>query len=68
MGHGEKERTVMAMVYEIIGKMVLYIIGTLFFGAIPTAISGDWGDDGSIFFGAWLAGSFVFLWLIIQTR
>lgn len=54
------------MVYEIIGKMVLYVIGTLFFGAIPNAIDDSWGDDGALFFGAWLAGSFVFLLLIIQ--
>ena len=53
------------MVYEVIGKVVLYIIGTLFFGAFPTAISGDWGDDGSIFFGAWLVGVAVFFVLML---
>lgn len=54
------------MVYEGIGKIVLYIIGTVFFGAIFTAIEDDWGEDGSMFFGAWIAGILVFLWLMIQ--
>ena len=53
------------MVYEVIGKVVLYIIGTLLFGAIFTAIDGDWGDDGSIFFGAWFVGIAVFLVLML---
>lgn len=66
MGPGEKERTVTAMVYEIIGKMVIYIIVTVLFGAIFAAIEGDWGDNGAIFFGAWIASVLVFLWLMIQ--
>ena len=49
------------MVYEIIGKVVLYIIGTLLLGAFFSAID----DDMEIFHGAWLAGISVFLWLIL---
>jgi hypothetical protein len=54
------------MVYEVIGKVALYIIGTLIFGAFTSAID-DMGDNWGIFFGAWLAGIVVFLELIIPT-
>lgn len=55
------------MVYEIIGKTALYVIGTLFFGVVLDAID-DVGDNWGIFFGAWLAGIVVFLELIIPTQ
>lgn len=55
------------MVYEVIGKLVLYIIGTSFFGAFCYVILDDMEDDDSIFFGAWLAGIVVFLVLIATT-
>ena len=51
------------MVYEVIGKVALYIIGTLIFGAFTSAID-DMEDYWGIFFGAWIAGFLVFLWLI----
>lgn len=49
------------MVYEVIGKVVLYIIGTLLGGAFISAID----DDMEVFGGAWLVGILVFLCLII---
>lgn len=49
------------MVYEFIGRIVVYIIGTLLFGAFFSVID----DDGDIFCGAWLASIVVFLCLII---
>jgi hypothetical protein len=52
------------MVYEIIGKVALYIIGTLLFGAFTSAID-DIADNRGIFFGAWIAGILVFLWMIL---
>ena len=55
------------MVYEVIGKVVLCIIGTVFFGGIFTAIEDDWEESGSIFFGAWIASIVVFTKLIIPT-
>ncbi len=55
----------MLMVYEVIGKVALYIIGTLIFGAFTSAIF-DMGDHWGIFFGAWLAGIAVFLKLIVS--
>ena len=57
--------TVTPMVYEIIGKVALYIIGTLLFGAFSSAIDDDIEDSCGIFFGAWIAGIIVFLELII---
>lgn len=54
------------MVYEVIGKIALYIIGTLLFGAFTSAID-NMGDNWGIFFGAWLAGIVVFLELIVTT-
>ena len=54
------------MVYEIIGKVALYVIGTLWFGAFINLLD-DTGDNWSIFFGAWLASIIVFLELIIPT-
>ena len=54
----------MLMVYEVIGKVALYIIGTLIFGAFTSAIF-DMGDHWGIFFGAWIAGFLVFLWMIL---
>lgn len=53
------------MVYEFIGKVALYIIGTLLFGAFFSAIDDDMEDSRGIFFGAWIAGIMVFLELII---
>lgn len=53
------------MVYEVIGKVALYIIGTLFFGAIIDAID-DTGDNWGIFFGAWVMGIVVFFELIVS--
>ena len=53
------------MVYEIIGKVVLYIIGTLLFGALTSALDDDMEDSRGIFFGAWIASIIVFLELII---
>jgi hypothetical protein len=55
-------RTVTLIVYEVIGKVVLYIIGTLLLGAFISGIddAGDW-----IFCGAWLVGILVFLWIIL---
>lgn len=54
------------MVFEIIGKVVLYIIGTLLFGAFICAVDDDIGDNGlGVFVGAWLAGILVFIWLIL---
>ena len=54
------------MVYEVIGKVALYIIGTLIFGAFTSAIIDDMGDHWGIFFGAWFAGIAVFLKLIVS--
>lgn len=54
------------MVYEVIGKVALYIIGTLIFGAITDAID-DTGNSWGIFFGAWIVGIVVFLELIVTT-
>lgn len=53
------------MVYEVIGKVVLYIIGTLLFGALTSVLDDDMEDSRGIFFGAWIAGIMVFLELII---
>lgn len=53
----------MMMVYEVIGKVALYIIGTLLFGVVLDTID-DMGDWGTCFW-AWLAGILVFLCLII---
>ena len=55
------------MVYEVIGKVAVYIIGTLLFGALTSVLDDDMGDNWGIFFGAWLAGIVVFLELIIPT-
>ena len=55
-------RMVMRMVYEAIGKTVLYIIGTLLGGAFISAID---DDDMGVFCGAWIVGILVFLCLII---
>lgn len=52
------------MVYEVIGKVAMYIVGTLLFGGFTSAIGDTW-DDWAIFFGAWLAGIIVFLELIV---
>lgn len=52
------------MVYEIIGKVVVYIIGTLIFGAF-TSFLDDMDNSYSIFFGAWIASIIVFTELII---
>lgn len=53
------------MVYEAIGKTVLYIIGTLLGGALFAVLDDDVEDSRGIFFGAWVVGILVFLWLII---
>ena len=53
------------MVYEVIGKTTIYVIGTLIFGAFISAID-DIADNWGIFFGAWLAGIAVFLELIVS--
>lgn len=53
------------MVYEVIGKVALYIIGTLLFGAFTSAID-DMADNWGIFFGAWVMGIAVFLELIVS--
>lgn len=52
------------MVYEVIGKVAVYIIGTLLFGAFVSSLD-DNGDDWGIFFGAWFAGAIVFLGMIV---
>ena len=47
------------MVFEIIGKVVLYIIGTLLCGGIMECT--DYSDDPfGIFLGAWIVGVMVF--------
>lgn len=48
------------MVFEIIGKITLYIIGTLLVGGVAEFIDIDCG----IYFGAWIASIFVFIYLI----
>ena len=53
------------MVYEFIGKVALYIIGTLLFGALVSVLDDDMDDSRGIFFGAWIVGIIVFLELII---
>ena len=65
----ENGRTVTLMVYEIIGKLALYVIGTLFFGFIISVLDDDniTEDWWAIFLGAWLASVIVFLELIIPT-
>lgn len=55
------------MVYEFIGKVVLYIIGTLLLGVIFNSIDDDIEDSRGIFFGAWIAGVIVFSELIFPT-
>lgn len=55
----------MRMVYEVIGKTVLYIIGTLILGAFIGAIDDD--NCYGVFWGAWIASIIVFLVLIIPT-
>ena len=55
------------MVYEVIGKVVLYIIGTLLFGVFFNAIDNDMEDSRGIFFGAWIAGVIVFSELMTPT-
>ena len=52
------------MVYEVIGKVAIYIIGTLLLGTFTSWLD-DTGDNGSLFFGAWFAGLLVFLGLIL---
>lgn len=52
------------MVYEVICKVVLYIIGTLLFGAFANAFDSVENDFG-MFVGAWIASIIVFLWLIL---
>ena len=52
------------MVYEIIGKVTLYIIGTLLFGAFADAFDSINADYG-MFVGAWIAGILVFSWMIL---
>lgn len=59
-----RKRTVTPMVYEIIGKIALYIIGTLLFGAFADAFDSVKNDYG-MFVGAWIAGILVFLWMIL---
>ena len=49
------------MVFEIIGKVVLYMLVTLTVGLL---IDDTW-DGSKIGFGAWLAGIVVFVWLIL---
>ena len=49
------------MVYEVIGKVAVYIIGTLLFGALTSVLD----DDMGVFCGAWIVGILVFLCLII---
>lgn len=51
------------MVFEIIGKVVLYVLATLTVGLL---IDDTW-DGSKIGMGAWIAGIVVFLWLIIPT-
>ena len=46
------------MVFEIIGKITLYIAGTLLVGSITEFLG------YGIFFGAWIASIFVFVCLI----
>lgn len=54
------------MIYEIIGKVALYIIGTLLYGIFISCLNDD-EDVWSVFFGAWLASIIVFLELIVKT-
>lgn len=56
--------TVTLMVYEIIGKVVLYIIGTLLFGVFADSFDSIENDYG-MFVGAWIASIIVFLWMIL---
>ena len=53
------------MMYEAIGKTVLYIIGTLLSGALFAVLDDDVEDSRGVFFGAWFAGIVVFLVLLI---
>ena len=63
-----RKRTVTLMVYEVIGKVALYIIGTLLFGVFVSIFDDDIGDNcWVVFLGAWLMGIIVFLALIIPT-
>lgn len=48
------------MVFEIIGKITLYIAGTLLVGSCTEFLDPDCG----IYFGAWIASIFVFIILI----
>lgn len=52
------------MVYEIVGKVAVYIIGTLLFGAFADAFDSIDIDCG-MFVGAWIAGILVFLCMIL---
>ena len=52
------------MVFEIIGKITLYIIGTLLVGCFVEFLDDYTDDSYGIFFGAWLASIFVFVFLI----
>lgn len=49
------------MVYEVIGKLTLYVIGTWLFGSLIYLLD-DGEHNWSIFFGAWVAGIAVFFW------
>ena len=48
------------MVFEIIGKITLYIAGTLLIGSCTEFLYPDCG----IYFVAWIASIFVFVFLI----
>lgn len=48
--------------FEFIGKITLYILGTMFVGGI-TSIPTDC-DLGTWFFGAWATGFIVFMMII----
>ena len=57
----EKE-TVIIMVFEIIGKVMLYILVTLTAGLLIDNICGGTRSG----FGPWLAGIVIFIWLNIS--